>query len=447
MGLSSSPLGREPPLLSNSIHSLGKPSQSHAFNCYPYGADFQRDISSLNAPLTSRFIDFTAFSTSPFGGQFNISVLTWSKWTLHPPPPRLPQSPGFPWHSEQEMLEASSPSLTFHIKSIGKRGPLNLQICPDEYIYFLNPSPPYLGHNQSLCDSHLRSPNNWQQMAPAAPLWNPSVFTEATFPKDSFQLLTAQQKQRGRVFLGHLWWVSLAQGLPTGLAKLSWTGSCTFRLVHLTWLPSSCPSPGSDLHCLLKALEAYSDTLFLSPHRLPLRTLLYLWSQLSFSGELHIHRLPGSLPVSTITITFNPIDTAARSDHTEIKLILVCRHHKVRLLQPHGSHLLFADSTTATQLSWLVLDPLGMVCLPLHLTSLWSAFVLDKYTSSPLSSFRSVTFYLLILLNFSFIEWNHYLTYYIYILFLCLWAFPPLQHKDYKNRHCVLITPISPTQK
>ena len=94
---------------------------------------------------------------------------------------------------------------------------------------------------------------------------------------------------------------------------------------------------------------------------------------------------------------------------------MVCGLHKVWPLLPRGSHFLFADSAAATQVFWSFLDPLvGFACLYTCLP-IWNAFAPD-YIFWSLFSFRSVTFYPLILLYFFFIAFNYSEIIHIYYL-------------------------------
>lgn len=143
------------------------------------------------------------------------------------------------------------------------------------------------------------------------------------------------------------------------------------------------------------------------------------------------------------------LHTVARSDHIKTKLITsVYRLCEIWPFLPHLSCLLFANSSTATQVSCLSLDTLGMVCLPSPCLFLWNAFAPDVYISWTLSSFSSVTFYPLILLYFFFIACNHHLTYYVSILFIYLSTlFPHYNPSAMKTETLyVLFTPRSPTQ-
>ena len=175
------------------------------------------------------------------------------------------------WYPEQETLEpplfVSSPSLILHIKSMAKGVSLNfnyvqINIQP-KYIYFLNPShhdPSYLDHSKSLCDGHLRFPSQWLT-APANALWNPSVFTlRPCFPRQKTKG-NAHSWETEDFYTGWLW----LMGSPSALPNIH-RRALQFQTLHLTFLPSFCPWPGSDLPCILNALLVLTPLSF-SFHR------------------------------------------------------------------------------------------------------------------------------------------------------------------------------------
>lgn len=198
--------------------------------------------------------------------------------------------------------------------------------------------------------------------------------------------------------------------VPHQLCQIFLDVHCSFRLFHLTFLPSFCPWPGSDLPCILNALLVLTPLSF-SIHRCFLKKISYI-----------------SNPILASRGTTHPIV----SWHSSQKWLDYNQTLHLGLWTSRGLALasswisfLFAGSAMATQVSWSFLDPLVRfaclcTCLPI-----WNAFAPD-YIFWSLFSFRSVTFYPLTLLYFFFIAFNHHFTHYIFILFICLLVLPSL---------------------
>lgn len=175
----------------------------------------------------------------------------------------------------------SSPSLILRIKSVGKRGQLNLPNT-SRRIYSPNPSTSLTQSTKisltwimakvsvmgiSLSDLPLQK-DNWL-VAPAAALWNPSPWSR--WGHTSQGLLPANDSTAGTLGQGHSWemgdfsdrWLWLKDS-PLALANFH-RSALQFQPLPFSLL--LLPFPWSELHCSLKTFKPYSGTLSIFPHR------------------------------------------------------------------------------------------------------------------------------------------------------------------------------------
>lgn len=122
---------------------------------------------------------------------------------------------------------------------------------------------------------------------------------------------------------------------------------CSFRLFHLTFLPSFCPRPGSDLPCVLNALLALTS-LFFSYHR------CFLKKSPTYLIPSWLLRVPALIQspdfgrlISTVTMTIHPVV----SWHTSKKWLHYNQTLRLGLWTSRG--LAFAFSGISFPLCWL----------------------------------------------------------------------------------------------